>query len=98
MAASERTDERIVLLAAASGGAQEYVVDGKLPGGFALVARPDTYGESGVVTFMVNQDDVVWPRDLGDSTAALAAAIEQFNPDSTWTPIASEEDSETAPE
>jgi hypothetical protein len=76
--------------AAADGGARDYVVDGKLTNGFALLAYPDTYGVSGVTTFIVNQDGVVWQRDLGDDTARLAAAIDSFDPDSSWTPIAPE--------
>ncbi|HEX5048742.1 MAG TPA: DUF2950 family protein [Gammaproteobacteria bacterium] len=76
--------------AAADGGARAYVVDGKLTGGFALLAYPDSYGVSGVTSFVVNQDGVVWQRDLGDDTARLAAAIDSFDPDSSWTPIAPE--------
>jgi putative hemolysin len=75
---------------AANGGAREYVVGGKLTGGFALLAYPADYGASGVVTFMVNQDGVVWQRDLGEQTALHAPAIMQFNPDEHWTPIAPE--------
>jgi Protein of unknown function (DUF2950) len=71
--------------------AREYLVDGKLEGGFALLAFPDAYGVSGVMTFIVNQDGVVWQRDLGENTAQLASAMTQFNPDSGWTPLASEE-------
>jgi hypothetical protein len=73
---------------AASGGARSYLEDGKLTGGFALIAAPETYGASGVMTFVVNQDGVVWQRDLGEKTAEVAATIESFNPDETWTPIA----------
>ena len=75
---------------AANGGAREYVVGGKLTGGFALLAYPAEYGASGVMTFMVNQDGVVWQRDLGEETAELAPSMRQFNPDATWTPIAPE--------
>jgi Protein of unknown function (DUF2950) len=75
----------------ANGGARDYLVDGKLEGGFALLAFPDTYGASGVMTFIVNHDGVVWQRDLGENTAQLASAMKQFNPDSGWTPLASEE-------
>ena len=75
---------------AANGGAHEYLVGGKLTGGFALLAYPAEYGASGVMTFMVNQDGVVWQRDLGEKTAQVAASIQQFNPDETWTPIAPE--------
>lgn len=72
---------------AAEGGAREYVIDGKLTGGFALLAYPAVYRETGVMTFLVNQDGLVWQRDLGEKTAELAAAIARFDPDSTWTPI-----------
>jgi hypothetical protein len=74
----------------ANGGARDYLGDGKLTGGFALLAYPAAYGVSGVMTFMVNQDGVVWQRDLGKDTATAAAAITQFNPDNNWTPIAPE--------
>jgi hypothetical protein len=75
---------------AASGGAQDFLSNGKLAGGFALLAYPAIYGASGIMTFMINQDGVVWQRDLGKDTAQAAAAIEQFNPDETWTPLAPE--------
>ena len=72
---------------AADGGAREYVADGKLTGGFSLLAYPAEYGETGVMTFMVNQDGLVWQRNLGPKTCEVAAAITQFDPDSSWTPI-----------
>ena len=71
----------------APGGARNYIVNGKLTKGFALIAYPAEYGASGIVTFIVNQDGVVWQKDLGETTATDAAAIREFNPDSTWTPI-----------
>jgi len=74
----------------AEGGARNYLVDGKLAHGFALLAYPSAYGASGVMSFMVNQDGVVWQRDLGADTAQAAAAIQQFNPDNSWTPLAPE--------
>jgi hypothetical protein len=74
----------------ANGGARSYLSDGGLTGGFALLAYPASYGSSGIMTFMVNQDGVVWQRDLGKDTAAAAAAITQFDPDGTWTPLAPE--------
>jgi len=77
--------------AAASGGAPDFLVDGRLTGGFALLAYPATYGASGIMTFIVNQDGVVWQRDLGTDTALAAAAIREFNPDDSWTPLAPEE-------
>jgi hypothetical protein len=75
---------------AANGGARDYLVNGKLTGGFALLAYPATYGVSGVMTFMVSQDGIVWQRNLGDDTAKAATAIQQFNPDDSWTPLAPE--------
>jgi len=74
----------------AESGGRDYLVDGKLRNGFALLAYPSVYGASGVMTFMVNQDGVVWQRDLGADTAQAAAAIQQFNPDNSWTPLAPE--------
>jgi hypothetical protein len=68
----------------APGGAYDYVVKGKMIGGFALIAYPATYGNSGVTTFMVNHDGVVYEKDLGPKTAELAQKITKFNPDSTW--------------
>ena len=72
---------------AAEGGAREYVVDGKLTGGFALLAYPADYGETGIQTFIVGPDGLVWQRDLGEKTAEAAAGITKFSPDSSWTPI-----------
>jgi hypothetical protein len=71
----------------ADGGARAYVVDGKQTGGFAAIAMPDDYGTSGVMTFIVNQDGIVYQRDLGDDTEKLAAAIDTFDPDSSWTAL-----------
>jgi Protein of unknown function (DUF2950) len=76
---------------AATGGPRDYVVNGKLTKGFALIAYPADYGASGIMTFMVNQDGLVWQKDLEDETATAAAAIQKFNPDSTWTPIPPEQ-------
>jgi hypothetical protein len=69
---------------AAPGGQRNYLVDGHMTGGFALLAFPAKYGDSGVTTFIVNQDGLVFEKDLGRETAALAAAIVEFNPDRTW--------------
>jgi hypothetical protein len=68
----------------APGGAKNYVVDGHMTGGFALVAWPASYRASGVMTFIVNQDGVVFQKDLGPKTAELAAAMTSFNPDLSW--------------
>lgn len=69
----------------ASGGAYDYMVNGELLGGFGLIATPAEYGSSGVMTFIVNQDGVVYSRDLGPSTVQAAQNIQSFNPDSMWT-------------
>ena len=53
-------------------------------GGFALVAYPAAYGNSGIATFIVNHDGVVYQKDLGPQTASVAAKMTRFNPDSTW--------------
>ncbi|MFL6796593.1 MAG: DUF2950 domain-containing protein [Xanthobacteraceae bacterium] len=68
----------------AAGGAVDYVVRGKMIGGFALVAYPAEYMNSGVMTFLVNHQGVIYQKDLGANTAALASSISVFNPDSSW--------------
>jgi Protein of unknown function (DUF2950) len=68
----------------ASGGAFDYLAQGSMIGGFALVAYPAQYGVSGVMTFLVNHDGVVYQKDLGPNSAAIARAMKTFNPDSTW--------------
>jgi len=68
----------------AEGGAFDYVADGKMILGFALVAYPARYGVSGIMTFIVNQEGVIYEKDLGEETAAEAAAMTVFNPDDTW--------------
>lgn len=73
--------------AAAPGGARDYVVNGELTGGFALVAWPSQYDVTGIMTFVVNQDRVVWERDLGPGTDAAARAISTYDPDSTWAAV-----------
>jgi hypothetical protein len=71
----------------ANGGAKEYFVDGVLTGGFALVAWPAEYGASGVQTFIVNQDGVVFQKDLGEDTATVVESIKAFDPDNSWTAV-----------
>ena len=68
----------------APGGALDYVVRGNMIGGFALVAYPARYGNSGVMTFLVNHDGTVFQKDLGPRTPAIAGAMTAFNPDHTW--------------
>ena len=68
----------------APGGALDYVVNGKMIGGFGLVAYPAEYGNSGVTTFVVNHAGTVYQKDLGGNTAAIAKSMTAFNPDQTW--------------
>ena len=69
----------------ARGGAHSYLVKGLMRGGFAMVAWPADYGESGIMTFMIGQDGILRQKDLGPETAMQAQAIEAFDPDSSWT-------------
>jgi DUF2950 family protein len=66
------------------GGAKSYIVDGKMTGGFAYIAWPAEYRNSGVMTFLVGPDGVVYEKDLGPKTADLAKAITAYNPDKSW--------------
>lgn len=68
----------------APGGAMDYVVKGKMIGGFALLAWPAEYGNSGVMTFLVNHNGVVYQKDLGDYSMKLVRRINSFDPDQTW--------------
>jgi hypothetical protein len=68
----------------ATGGAYNYVVEGKQIGGFAVVAYPAEYGNSGVMTFIVNYDGVVYQKDLGKNTKKVAGAMTTYDPDKTW--------------
>jgi len=70
----------------APGGARNYIVDGKMTGGFALVAYPVSYRDSGVMTFVVNQDGQVYQKDLGPDTAQIASEMVSYDPDATWQP------------
>jgi hypothetical protein len=84
----------------ATGGARDYVAKGSMIGGFAMVAYPAEYAVSGVKTFVVNQDDVVWEKDLGTKTKVLATAMKAYDPDKGWveSPRVEPEDSaETKP-
>jgi hypothetical protein len=69
---------------AAPGGARDYIVDGHMTGGFAMIAFPATYRDSGVKTFIINQNGLVYEKDLGPDTATAAAGIAEFNPDLSW--------------
>ena len=69
----------------APGGAVSYISGGHMTGGFALLAFPAKYGDSGIMTFTVNQDGIVHEKDLGHDTAKIAARIKNYNPDESWT-------------
>ena len=71
----------------AKGGARSYMVHGHLLGGFAVVAYPATYGNSGIMTFIVNHDGTVYQKDLGEDTASAAKAMKAYNPDKSWTAV-----------
>lgn len=75
----------------APGGAYQYVVKDRMILGFALVAYPAEYGNSGVMTFIVNQAGTVYEKNLGKNTRRLAEAMELFNPDKSWKPVKTEE-------
>ena len=68
----------------AKGGAKNYIVNGKMTGGFAVLAYPAQYGDSGIMTFIINQNGLAFEKDLGKTTNDLAAAMTEFNPDKTW--------------
>jgi hypothetical protein len=74
----------------ARGGALNYIVKGRMIGGFALVAFPAEYGVSGVKTFIVNHDGIVYQKDLGPDTGTLARQMTRFDPDKTWKPVQGE--------
>ena len=73
--------------ASAPGGALNYVVKGKMIGGFALVAYPADYGNSGVMTFMVSHASTVYQRDLGEDTKVRVKSMRSFDPDKTWSKV-----------
>ena len=72
-------------------GQMDYVVKGVMIGGFALVAAPAEYGVTGVKTFIVSQDGVVYEKDFGPSTLVEFAKMERFNPDQSWNPVPQDE-------
>lgn len=71
----------------APGGVKNYVVDGKMTGGFGLVAYPFSYRVSGVMTFIVNQDGQIYQKDLGPQTGQIASEMADYNPDNSWHPV-----------
>ncbi|MHA1518360.1 MAG: DUF2950 domain-containing protein [Alphaproteobacteria bacterium] len=69
---------------AAKGGAFDYIVDGRMIGGFGLIAYPAQYGNAGIMTFMINHDGVIFEKDLGPDTVEVVDEIDSFDPDDTW--------------
>jgi Protein of unknown function (DUF2950) len=70
--------------ASSKGGAKDFVVNGKLVRGFVFVAYRTQYKNSGVMTFIVNQDGIVYQKDLGQETQSIASAMTEYNPDDIW--------------
>lgn len=71
----------------APGGRRSYIENGDMSGGFAVLAFPAKYASSGVMTFVINQNDVVYQKDLGSDTSTLALHITEYNPDTTWSKV-----------
>ena len=71
----------------APGGSRNYIVNGRMAGGYAILATPVKYAETGIMTFMTGVDGVVYERDLGPDTAKIAASIHEFNPTDDWSPV-----------
>ncbi|HKP24193.1 MAG TPA: DUF2950 family protein [Dongiaceae bacterium] len=70
--------------AGAPGGRYDYIINGNMIGGYAVIATPDDYGNTGIMTFLVNQQGRVYEKDLGDDTEIKAAAIQEYDLDSSW--------------
>ena len=73
--------------AGAKGGAKDYIANGMMTGGFAFVAYPEKYGDTGITTFVINQAGVMYEKNLGKDTIELAKAMTEFDPDKTWSPV-----------
>lgn len=71
----------------AKGGAKNYIVNGKLTGGFAVIASPVQFGKTGIMTFLLSREGILYQKDLGENTAAVAASIQTYNPGDGWTPV-----------
>jgi hypothetical protein len=70
----------------------DYAIDGRLVAGHALIAFPAAYGDTGVMSFLVGEHDVVYEADLGEDTLEAATAIESFDPGDGWTPVVEEDE------
>jgi hypothetical protein len=73
----------------APGGARDYLFKGHMIGGFAVIAYPARYGVSGIMSFLINQDGVVYEQNLGKNTTAIASKMTTFNPDASWRQVPS---------
>lgn len=71
----------------AKGGAKSFLVNGKMTGGFAVLAYPAKYGDSGIKSFMISQGNLMYEKDLGKDSDQIAASMTEFNPDKSWTPV-----------
>jgi len=71
----------------AKGGAKDYIVNGKMTGGFAILAYPAEYQDSGIMTFLIGTDGIVYEKDLGPKTADIAVAMTEYNPGDGWKPV-----------
>jgi Protein of unknown function (DUF2950) len=69
----------------APGGAQDFIVNGKMTGGFAILAYPAEYRNSGIMTFVIGKDGIVYQKDLGEKTTDVASALADYNPRDGWT-------------
>ena len=78
--------------AGAPGGRYDYIINGNMIGGYAFIATPDDYGNTGIMTFIVNQQGQVYEQDLGEATAMKAAAIQEYDLDDSWKPSKDEEE------
>jgi Protein of unknown function (DUF2950) len=70
-----------------NGGTKDYVVNGNMTGGFAILAYPAEYRDSGIMTFLIGKDGIVYEKDLGEGTVATARAIKEYNPADGWKPV-----------
>ena len=69
------------------GSAKDYIKNGKMTGGFAIVAYPAEYRNSGIMTFVVGADGILYQKDLGDKTSGLGLTMTEYNPGDGWTPV-----------
>ena len=70
----------------AKGGAKDYIVNGKMTGGFAVLAYPAEYRNSGIMTFIVDRDGIIYQKDLGEQSTEVAKAMAEYNPADDWNP------------